>query len=115
MTADELKKEHDPENYSEFSNENYLDMYAYAKELEEMLTKQKLNLSCIVSKRPIIIELLKEFYTNNRISPEETADKILAACDSEKGGEKGELRKGSYMCYHLSYSQSLMCNNYLKS
>ena len=34
----------------------------------------------LAGKRPIIIELLKEFYTNNRISPGETADKILAAC-----------------------------------
>lgn len=64
--------------------------------LKKARPKQKLNIHGVSVKRPFIIELLKEFYTNNRISPDETADKILAACAS--GAVDTVAARGVEMC-----------------
>ena len=64
-----------------------------ARWIEEYCEQSNSHKHSVSGKRPIIIELLKEFYTNNRISPDETADKILAACASGAVGTVAEARE----------------------
>jgi uncharacterized protein (DUF2249 family) len=41
MTAIKLIKKHDPDNLGEFTNTNYIEMFAYAKEIETELLHAK--------------------------------------------------------------------------